>query len=228
VNYDLSHLTQSPDQAVMGPVQDDEALLLHAVCRVCQFTRVVEFGGLHGYSARNFLQAMGPEGAVWSVDCDPIQTVGDRHFHVHREAGSVTAGDFTEGGAPIRADLVFLDVHDFHQQLRALRVLQEAGIAHDGTLLALHDTGVHPSKETSWSVPAPSGGWVHQQVERDLVDHLRDEGWEAVEFSCPAPRPPLRYRHGLTLMRRTAGRPLFERVASEDRYEVCRPGVEIR
>ena len=238
MTYDLSHLTQNPDQAVMGPIQDDEALLLYAICRVCQMTRVIEFGGLHGYSARNFLAGMGSDGAVWSVDCDPIQTVGDRHFHVHKEAGSVTADDFTEEvdskgiwrqgtRFPIRADLVFFDVHDLEQQLRALKVLEDNCIVHDGTLLVLHDTGLHPNKETSWSVPAPSGGWIHQQVEREMADVLRCDGWEAVEFSQPSPKPPLRYRHGLTLLRRTADQPLFEPAAPEHWYGVCRPGVKI-
>jgi hypothetical protein len=39
VSYDLSHLTQSPDQRVQGPIQDDEALLLYALVKVMRLRR---------------------------------------------------------------------------------------------------------------------------------------------------------------------------------------------
>ena len=56
--YDFSHLIQSPDQMVNGPIQDDEALMLYAVVRTMRLRRVLELGGLSGYSARNFLSAL--------------------------------------------------------------------------------------------------------------------------------------------------------------------------
>ena len=34
MQYDLSHLTQNPDQMDAGPIQDDEALPLFAICRL--------------------------------------------------------------------------------------------------------------------------------------------------------------------------------------------------
>ena len=58
VKYDLSHLTQSEDQNVGGPVQDDENLFLYSIIRGCRLSRILEIGGLDGYSAKNFLQAM--------------------------------------------------------------------------------------------------------------------------------------------------------------------------
>ena len=64
VAYNLSHLTQPDDQLVFGPVQDDEALFLYAVVRVMRLRRILEVGGLGGYSARNFLEATGPNGRV--------------------------------------------------------------------------------------------------------------------------------------------------------------------
>lgn len=42
------------------PLQDDEALLLYSVVRGLRFSSVLEIGGLRGYSAHNFLQAMEP------------------------------------------------------------------------------------------------------------------------------------------------------------------------
>ena len=54
--YDLSHLTQETHHPG-GAIQDDEALLLFAMIRVMHLRRVLEIGGLDGYSARNFLAA---------------------------------------------------------------------------------------------------------------------------------------------------------------------------
>lgn len=62
--FDLSHLTQPADEAVVGPVQDSEALLLYALVRVTLARKIVEVGGLDGYSARNFLRAMGAKGEL--------------------------------------------------------------------------------------------------------------------------------------------------------------------
>jgi predicted O-methyltransferase YrrM len=57
--FDLSHLVQPRSQAVGGPIQDDEALLLYAIVRVMRLRTILEIGGLDGYSARNFLKAVG-------------------------------------------------------------------------------------------------------------------------------------------------------------------------
>jgi predicted O-methyltransferase YrrM len=65
--YDLSHLTQPSHQNVSGPIQDDEALLLFALIRVMCMRRVLEVGGLFGYSATNFIQAVGPEAGLFNA-----------------------------------------------------------------------------------------------------------------------------------------------------------------
>lgn len=199
MNYDLSHLTQPDDQAVMGPIQDDEALLLYSICRVCCYSRVIEFGGLEGYSAMNFLKGMEPQnGVVYSVDHCEIGTMGDRHVHVHKDAGSVCAEDFEN--KPV--DLVFFDCHDYGQQMLALDNLRRSGVITVHTLLVLHDTGIHSDKFVGHAVPCPTrSGWVHQQDERLMVRDLLSQGYSAISFGCSNPTPPIQYRHGLTFMR---------------------------
>lgn len=49
-------------------MQDDEALLLYAVVRGMRMSRVLEIGGLSGYSTKNFLQAMTPTNGTM-YDC---------------------------------------------------------------------------------------------------------------------------------------------------------------
>jgi predicted O-methyltransferase YrrM len=196
MHYDLSHLTQEPSQAVLGPVQDDEALLLYALCRVVCARRVLEFGGLPGASARNFLAAVGPEGVVYTVERSPMEPLAANHRIIPRQAGDVWGQDFE--GQPL--DLVFFDCHDYAQQLLAFENLTVCGVITPDTTLALHDTGLHPRQVLPEARLVP-GGWIHQEAERKLVRYLLELGYDCVTFSANKPLPPLEYRHGLTLCR---------------------------
>jgi predicted O-methyltransferase YrrM len=196
MRYDLSHLVQEPGQAVFGPVQDDEALLLFAACRVVCARRVVEFGGESGYSARNFLAAVGdaPGAAVYTVDANPVPVLSPAHRFIRKWAKDVTPEDFD--CQPL--DLVFFDCHDYAQQLQAFHTLARAGVIARGTLIALHDTGTHPAKLLPWAFRTEDG-YVHQPAERQLVSTLQAVGYECISFHAPRPVPPLQFRHGLTL-----------------------------
>ena len=79
VTYNLEHLTQEDRQEVSGPIQDDEALFMYAIIRGMQIETVLEIGGLNGYSARNFLAAVGPEGTVFTCDVNPVAQIANNH-----------------------------------------------------------------------------------------------------------------------------------------------------
>lgn len=198
MHYELSHLVQEPSQSVFGPIQDDEALLLLAVCRVTCACRIAEFGGESGYSARNFLAAIGavPNGCVYTVDANSVPVLSPLHRFIHKLAQDVTPEDFDR--RPL--DLVFFDCHDFPQQLHAFNTLSRAGIITRDTYIALHDTGTHPKKLLPWSFRGEDG-YIHQVPERQLVNHLQDLGYDCMSFHAPRPAPPLLFRHGLTLCR---------------------------
>src|SRR5262249_42625318 len=179
VRYELSHLVQDPTQAVFGPIQDDEALLLFAVCRVTCARRVAEFGGESGYSARNFLAAVGglPGAAVYTVDAEPVPVLSPAHKFVHKLAKDVVPEDFD--ARPL--DLVFFDCHDFAQQMRAFRTLSEGSVITRATLVAVHDTGPHPEKLVPWAYRG-EGGYLHRPEERAMVTALQDLGYECISF----------------------------------------------
>lgn len=216
MQFDLSHLVHPDDEAILGPIQDSEALLLYAVCRVCCFRRVIEFGGLYGYSATNFLKAMEPDGVVYTVEMNEMKLVNDRHFHVHKQAGDVLSSDF--GDKPV--DLVFFDVHHLGQQMAALFNLEAHGVIHDGTVLAFHDTGLHPTQETGWGVPL-GNHWIPQQIERKMVNILKNLGYEGLAFDCSDPLPPVKFRHGITLMMKKS---LFAMPPDHMTQTICMPG----
>lgn len=198
MDYDFTHLTQPPSQEVAGPLQDDEALPLFAVCRVTCARRVAEFGGLTGYSARNFLAALRgvPGGIVFTVDPAPVPALSPVHRVVRKEAKDVLPEDF--GREPL--DLVFFDCHDYHQQMAAFHTLSRHGLVTRSTIIALHDTGTHPAPFARWTYLGEEG-YIHQAAERAMANRLQDLGYECVSFDAPAPIPPVRYRHGLTLCR---------------------------
>jgi Methyltransferase domain len=196
MRYDLSHLVQDPSQAVLGPIQDDEALLLYAICRVTCAHRIAEFGGESGYSAQNFLAAIGEHAGniVYTVDSNPVTVRSPHHRFIHKLAQDVVPGDFDDQ----KLDLVFFDCHDFGQQLQAFHTLSRAGVVAHDTFLALHDTGTHPEKLVAWAFRG-FDGFIHQTAERRLVSHFQELGYECISFHASNPTAPLRFRHGLTI-----------------------------
>ena len=199
VAYDLSHLTQSDDQKVLGPIQDDEALLLFALIRTMRLKRVLEIGGLEGYSARNFLKAIGPAGTLYTVDINPVPSLAANHKVLTKNCAALDRNDLD--GAQL--DLIFIDCHLYGEQMDMIQRLYNERAMTDETVIALHDTGLHPAKWVSWSYEV-MGGWVHQPVERRMVNDLRAAGFDAISFHMDR-RPPgeeLAFRHGLTIMQR--------------------------
>jgi hypothetical protein len=197
VAHNLAHLVQPEPQEVWGPIQDDEALLLFALIRTVRMRRILEVGGLHGYSATNFLAAMGG-GEVYTIDLNPVPSVGPGHTTIQKDIAHVTAADLC-GRA---VDLVFFDCHVFEAQIAAFRNLRAQHIITDATYVAIHDTGLHPRQFASTSY-AVSGGWVHQPSERQMVNELHRMGYDAISFhtTADAHGPHLPFRHGLTLLR---------------------------
>jgi predicted O-methyltransferase YrrM len=203
--YDLSHLNQLGHQRVVGPVQDDEALLLYATVRVMRMRRILEVGGLAGYSARNFLQAMQGDAhiAMYTVDVNPVPSLAPEHHVIVRDCGELQPED-VHGAA---LDMVFLDAHVVEPQLRLIQRLEAHQLLHRHSVIALHDTNLHRVTNDDVTALTDSDGeigWPHQKAERQIVNALHQAGWQALNFHMPLARSDdlLGYRHGLTLMRR--------------------------
>ena len=199
VKYRLSHLTQNASQEVSGPIQDDEALLLFALIRCMRLKTVVEVGGLGGYSAKNFCVAVGSKGKVVTIDLHPLPKVARNHVVLIGDAIGLRSDAFDVK----RFDLVFFDCHEYAVQLQFLRNLEAYGLVDNATVICLHDTNTHPAKYYDWAYEVPEG-WVHQAVERRLVNELHELGYDAfcVHTRNDAHDATLPYRHGLTLMRK--------------------------
>jgi predicted O-methyltransferase YrrM len=75
--YNIDHLIQPKEQVVLGPIQDDEALILFSIVHAMRLRYIVELGSQSGYSAQNFLKAVGPQGHVIGIDIAPTPKLAD-------------------------------------------------------------------------------------------------------------------------------------------------------
>lgn len=195
-NYDFSHLTQGDAQTVVGPIQDDEALFLYAMVRGMRLRRVLELGGLAGYSATNFLKALGPHGTLYTVDLNPVPRIAENHIVITKDALHVTADDVDNK----TLDMIFFDCHDYNVQMSLFVRLHNANLINDRTVLVLHDTHLHPQQFVSWAYPIAEG-FVHQAVERRMVNDFKRIGYDSFSLhtNLAAHDASLPFRHGLTV-----------------------------
>lgn len=198
--FDISHLNQPPHEQVSGPIQDSEALLLYAMVRVSLIRKIVEVGGLNGYSCANFLKALRRQGSVYTIDVNFVPTQDHNHFFIQSDVGTVDMSRL--GDDPI--DLIFFDCHVYDAQMKFLERAEKAGLVSPHTIIALHDTNSHPYKTVDWAHQNRRGEWIHQSVEREMVNALVEKGWHAVCFHTQPERhnDKLPYRHGLTIMKK--------------------------
>ncbi len=206
VTYNLKHLTQPEDQNKPGPIQDDEALLLFALIRVTRIKRIVELGGVWGYGAKNFCEAIGNIGTVYTVDwgvegITPKQA--KNHIVITKNVADVTPEDFNN--EPV--DLVFFDCHAYEAELCAFQSLKRAGIITDKTIFVFHDTNLLPH-EMALGYPNISyeveGGWRFCPPESQLVNDFKEMGYDIINLHTNADvhNPSFPYRCGLSIARK--------------------------
>jgi len=146
VNYNLTHLVQPQHQRVLGPIQDDEALFLYSIVKGMRLKRVLEIGGLSGYSAMNFIASMDQvDGTMYTVDIIIVPTLAANHKVITKNALELTAADVDD--KPL--DLVFFDCHDM-VQMDIYHSFVKQNIITEKTILALHDTNLHYSPYQVW------------------------------------------------------------------------------
>lgn len=199
VNYDLSHLTQEHTQNVCGPIQDDEALFLYSIVRSSRLSRILEIGGLNGYSARNFLQAMSLSKNPVLYTCDLVEVPKLAHNHkiIVKNALHLTKDDLDN----LELDMVFFDCHDY-VQIDIFLKLKELNIIGENTILALHDTNLHYSPyQRQGNYVITENGYAHQEVERDMVNVFKKFGYDVFSIKTTQDKhdDSFPFRHGVTV-----------------------------
>eukprot|EP00798_Chlamydomonas_sp_ICE-L_P015082 gene15082-biopygen24143 len=167
--------------------------------------RILEIGGLSGYSATNFIKAFAKpeESVMYTVDIQPVHKIAPNHVVLRKDARHIESYDV--GDSPL--DLVFFDCHDYDVQMAVYDRLVAKGLITDATVLALHDTNTHPAKFFSfgYALNGNPGEWVHQDVERIMVNKfVESDGYHAFSLHTPLSShdAEMPYRHGLTLLQK--------------------------
>ena len=190
-------ITDYARQRVMGPIQADEALLLHSLVRTAGVRRILELGGLRGFSARVFLDALAcqpeHERRLYTVDLVRVVSQNPRvHKTIQKDATLLTAEDIDR--APL--DLLFLDCHAYDATRTTVRNLLRGRLLSPNAFVVLHDTGRNRAAKLGW---AQDG--IHQPVERLVAQWMSNElGWHRISVHDDSRR--LGGRHGLTVMQR--------------------------
>jgi predicted O-methyltransferase YrrM len=202
VNYDLTHLTQPENQNVSGPIQDDEALFLYSIIRGCRLERILEIGGLSGYSAKNFLKALSfsKNGILYTCDLNPVPVLDVNHKVIIKNALDLTINELDN--KPL--DLIFFDCHDMIQ-MNIYQKFVNNNIINDNTILALHDTNLHyaPYNHGGHYVEKDKG-YAHQPVERTMVNIFKSLGYDIFSISTDQSKhsPEFPVRHGMTICKK--------------------------
>lgn len=209
VKYNISHLTQPENQDVCGPIQDDEALFLYSIIRGSRLERILEIGGLSGYSATNFLQALSfsDNGILYTCDLNPVPVISDNHVVLIKNALELSIDDVDN--KPL--DLVFFDCHDIIQMDMYYNFINN-NIINDNTILALHDTNLHYPPFHVWgNYISSENGFAHQPVERTMVNMFKDLGYDIFSISTDASKHSNEFprRHGITVCKKF--KPLSDR-----------------
>jgi hypothetical protein len=198
MKYDLSHLTQSIKQDVIGPIQDDEALFLYSLIKCMRLKTILEIGSLAGYSAVNFLKSLPEDGKLYTVDLKYVKNISDNHKHIQKNCKDLTNKDIEN-----HIDLIFFDCHMYDEQIATFYNIEKFGIIDDKTILVLHDTNLHPKKFVNWAYPVDDG-FCHQPVERKMVNLFKQIGYSAfmLHTAMSSHDQNLPFRHGLTIMQK--------------------------
>ena len=210
---DLAHLAFYTEWA-WGPIQRDDALLLHALVRSVRPATIVEMGFLFGHSAFNFLRALDEHARLYSFDVGPesaqharLRCQHDPRFVFHNRSQDTITADDVDGRS---VDFVFLDgAHDLAiNQATFERLLP---LLSSIALLVIHDTGgIHRSimPPEHWTRDIAErwvGDWFeHQPDERAFVNWLLASYPEFSQIHLHSHRV---FRHGMTLLQRTAALP---------------------
>jgi len=202
VNYNLSHLSQPEHQNVSGPIQDDEALFLYSIIRGCRLQRILEIGGLNGYSATNFLQALsfGTDGILYTCDLHPVPVLAENHKVIIKNALDLTIDELDN--KPL--DLVFFDCHDMIQMDIYYKFVNN-NIINDNTILALHDTNIHyPPYQHCGVYIEQEKGYAHQPVERNMVNIFKQLGYDIFGIMTDSTKhnDDFPVRHGITVCKK--------------------------
>lgn len=171
----------------LGPVQDEDVLLLQAVIKMTCPVQIVELGYLNGYSTKKMLDVMRNDAQLTSYD-NTIQSspIVDERFTFKNK--SQTECDEKN------IDFIFFDAsHDFEINKETFNRLDFT----DNAIIAVHDTGLWNGMILDTGGYWIGNGYAHRPGEIMFVEWLKEKGYNAINFHTLKET-----RHGMTLLQK--------------------------
>ena len=195
----------------IGPIQQSEAVLLHAICMVARPRVILEFGFLSGDSSFVFIKANDLRTNVYSVDCEQSRKyIASIRFGSLKNFKLITK--MQEEIAPEDYDFRMIDIvffdgsHDFQSNIITFKKIEND--LSPSALVIVHDTGVWARNHMElihqeFTMNKPSDFWdengdfYHQLEERFFMKWLLQQGWSGVNFFTKST-----LRHGLCVFQK--------------------------
>lgn len=172
---------------VLGPIQDEDVLLLQAVIKMTCPVQLVELGYLNGFSTTKMLEVMHSDAKLTSYDNSLHDSaIKDERFIFKNK--SQTECDEKQ------IDFIFFDAsHDFEINVETFNKLDLA----DKAIIAVHDTGLWNEMVMDTGGHWIGEGYAHRPGERQFVEWLKEKGYNAIDFHTLKET-----RHGMTLLQK--------------------------
>lgn len=171
----------------LGPIQDEDVLLLQAVIKMTYPVQLVELGYLNGYSTQKILEVMREDAHLTSYDNTVSWSdIQDQRFTFKNKSQTEVSEK--------NIDFIFFDAsHDFEINKQTFEKLDLT----EGAIIAIHDTGLWNTMVMDTGGYWIGGGYAHRPGEREFVEWLKEKGYNAINFHTLKET-----RHGMTLLQK--------------------------
>ena len=173
----------------LGPIQNEDVLLLQAVIKMTCPINLVELGYLNGYSTSKLLEVMLPEAKLTSYDNTVrVSNVTDERFTFKNQ--SQTEVNETD------IDFIFFDAsHDLKINIETWKNLKLT----DNAIIAIHDTGLWNKMVMDTGGYWLDEGYAHRPDETLFVNWLKEnyQEYQVINFHTTK-----QTRHGITLLQK--------------------------
>lgn len=174
----------------LGPIQEEDVLLLQAVIRMTCPSKLVELGHLNGFSTKKILDVMRPDATLVSYDNSTNAYSIDPRFKFKK----LSQTDYEEDNI----DFIFFDAsHDLELNKETFTKVYKT--LNEGAIVAIHDTGLWNELLMETGGYWIGNGYAHRPDERKFINWIKEEypDMQIINFHTLKET-----RHGMTLLQR--------------------------
>lgn len=171
----------------LGPVQEEDVLLIQAVIKLTCPSVLVELGYLNGFSTSKILEVMREDAHLTSYDNTVKHSlIKDKRFTFKNKSQTeVEEKDI---------DFIFFDAsHDLDLNIETFKNLKLSNNA----IIVIHDTGIWNEMIMDTGGYFVEEGYIHRPHEREFVKYLIKNGYNAVNLMTTK-----ELRHGISIVQK--------------------------